>query len=146
MKNQIIKSTAILGLLMIMALLSVQAQTPTRIEVQIPFDFIAGKAELKAGNYTVKHRSANVVAISNIDGKTVALVNAPLTIGARDSKAGERLVFNQYDNKYFLSQIWTTAELGKQLFTSSAEARAAKEFKLARKDAQPKRLEIAVRK
>lgn len=146
MKNQLIKRTAILGLFLIMAVVSVQAQTPTRVEVQIPFDFSAGKAQLKAGIYTVKQRAGNVLAISSADGRTTALINAPLTIGSRDAKAGERLVFNQYDDQYFLSQVWISAESGRQLFTSSAEARTAREFRLARKDAQPKRLEIAARK
>ena len=145
MKNQLIKRTAIVGLFLMMAVVGVQAQTPTRVEVQIPFDFSAGKAQLKAGTYTVKQRAGNVLAISSADGK-VTLINAPLTIGSRDAKAGERLVFNQYDDQYFLSQVWITAESGRQLFTSNAEARTAREFRLAKKDAQPKRLEIAVRK
>ena len=146
MKNQVIRFSAIVGLFLIMAVVSVQAQTSTRVEVQIPFDFTAGKAQLKAGTYIVKQRAGNVLAISSADGKTNALISAPLTIGSRDSKAGERLVFNQYNNRYFLSQVWIGADTGRQLFTSSAEARAAREFRLAGKDAQPRRLEIAAKK
>jgi hypothetical protein len=146
MKNQVIRSTAIVGLFLIMAVVSVQAQTPTRVEVQIPFDFSAGKAQLKAGTYIVKQRTGNVLAISSADGKTNALISAPLTIGSRDAKAGERLVFNQYDNQYFLSQVWISADTGRQLFTSGAEVKTAREFKLARKDAQPRRIEIAAKK
>ena len=143
MKKQIIKTTAMMGLFLMMAIVSVQAQTMTR-EVNIPFDFAAGNAQLKAGTYTIKQRSGNVLAISDAEGKMVALVNAPLTIGSRDAKSGARLVFNQYDNQYFLSQVWLRVETGKQLFTTDAESRTAREYKLAKGNAKPKRVEIAI--
>lgn len=144
MKNLIIKGTALIGLFFMLALANVQAQTISK-PVNIPFDFAAGKTQLKAGTYTLKQRAGNVLAISNTEGKTVALVNAPLTIGSRDSKPGERLVFNQYDNQYFLSQVWLQVESGKQLFTSDAEARTAREYRLARREAKPKRVDVAVK-
>jgi hypothetical protein len=143
MKNQIIRSIAILGLFFMLAIASVNAQTPSRVEVNIPFDFSAGKATLKAGTYSIKKTSANVLAIRSIDGKTTALVNAPLTIGSRDSRAGERLVFNQYGSQYFLAQVWLSVDTGRQLFPSGAEAKAARAFKLAN-NAKPKRVEIAM--
>lgn len=144
MKNLIIKGTAIMGLLFMLAVANVQAQTISKA-VNIPFDFAAGKAQLKAGTYTFKQRAGNVLAINDAGGKTVAVVNAPLTLGSRDSKPGERLVFNQYDNQYFLSQVWLQAESGKQLFTSDAEVKAAREYRLARREAKPKRVDVAVK-
>jgi hypothetical protein len=144
MKNQIMRNFAILGLFFMLAIASVSAQTPSRVEVKIPFDFSAGKAMLKAGTYSIKRTSANSLAIRSTDGKTIALVNAPLTIGSRDSKAGERLVFNQYGDQYFLSQVWLSVDTGRQLFTSGAETKAAREYRLARNDAKPQRVEIAL--
>ena len=144
MKNQVMRSIALLGLFFMLAIASVKAQTPSKVEVNIPFDFSAGKATLKAGTYSIKRTSANVLAIRSADGKTTALVNAPLTIGSRDSKAGERLVFNQYGSQYFLSQVWLSVDTGRQLFTSGAEAKAAREYKLANNNAKPKRVEIAM--
>src|SRR5882672_11341621 len=141
MKNQILRSTAILGLFFMLAIASVNAQTPSRVEVKIPFDFSAGKATLKAGTYSIKRTSANTLAIRSDDGKTTALVNAPLTIGSRDFKAGERLVFNQYGDQYFLSQVWLGVDTGRQLFTSNAETKAAREFRLANNNAKPRRVE-----
>jgi len=144
MKNQVMRSIALLGLFFMLAIASVKAQTPSRVEVNIPFDFSAGKATLKAGTYSIRRTSANVLAIRSVDGKTRALVNAPLTIGSRDSKAGERLVFNQYGSQYFLSQVWLSVDTGRQLFTTGAEAKAAREYKLANNNAKPKRVEIAM--
>ena len=144
MKNQITRSIAIFGLFFMLAIAGVQAQAPSRVEVNIPFDFSAGKAALKAGAYSVKRMAGNALAIRSADGKTTALVNAPLTIGSRDSKAGERLVFNKYGNQYFLSQVWLTVDTGRQLFTSDAEVKAAREYKLANKQAKPERVEVAL--
>jgi hypothetical protein len=144
MKNQILRSSAILGLFFMLAIASVNAQTPSRVEVNISFDFSAGKATLKAGTYSIRRTSGSVLAIRSADGKTTALMNAPLTIGSRDSKAGERLVFNQYGDRYFLSQVWMTVDTGRQIFTSGEEAKAAREYKLANNNPKPKRVEIAM--
>ena len=88
--------------------------------------------------------SGTTLSVRSADGKTTVLVNAPLTIGSRDSKAGERLVFNQYGDQYFLSQIWLTIDTGRQLFTEGMEKKAAREYLLANNNAKPKRVEIAV--
>lgn len=143
MKNQVLRSIAILGLF-VLAVATVHAQTPSRVEVNIPFTFSAGKATLKAGAYSVKRVSNSALAIRSADGGTTALVNAPLTIGSRDSKPGERLVFNKYGDRYFLSQVWLRADSGRQLFTSDAETKAAREFRLAHLDAKPERVEISL--
>lgn len=145
MKHQILKTIAILGLFFMLAMTSVSAQTTGKVEVKIPFDFTAGKATFKAGTYSIKRVSNNSVAIRSLDGKTTKLIDAPLAIGARDSKAGERLVFNQYGDQYFLSQVWVDADSGRQLFTSGAEKKAAQEYKLAHNNEKPQRVEIAAR-
>ena len=143
MKNQILKSFAILGLFFMLAMTSVNAQAQGRVEVKIPFDFTAGKTELKAGTYTIKRVSNSSLAIRSIDGKTTRLVDAPLAIGARDSKGGERLVFNQYGDQYFLSQVWLSSDSGRQLFTSGTEARVAVDYKIGHNNSKPTRVEIA---
>jgi len=145
MKHQILKTIAILGLFFMLAMTSVSAQTTGKVEVKIPFDFTAGKATFKAGTYSIKRVSNNSVAIRSLDGKTTKLIDAPLAIGARDSKTGERLVFNQYGEQYFLSQVWVEADSGRQLFTSGAEKKAAQEYKLAHNNEKPQRVEIAAR-
>ena len=143
MKNQISKTIAIFGLFFMLAITSVNAQAQGRVEVKIPFDFTAGKSEFKAGTYSIRRVTNTALAIRSIDGKTNRLVGAPLTIESRDSKAGERVVFNQYGGQYFLSQVWLTVDNGRQLFTSGAEEKAAKDYRLAHKDAKPGRVEIA---
>jgi hypothetical protein len=145
MKNQIIRNTAILGLFFMLAIASVKAQTPSKVEVAIPFDFSAGKANLKAGTYSIRRTSQSMLIIRSADGKTTALVNAPLTIGSRDANPGERLVFNQYGDRYFLSQVWLTADTGRQLFTLGSETKVARDYRLANNDAKPRRVDVAIR-
>ena len=82
MKIQVVRNVAILGLFFVLAIASLQAQTPSRVEVNIPFDFSAGKATLKAGVYSIKRMGTNALAIRSADGKTTALLNAPLIVGA----------------------------------------------------------------
>ena len=142
MKNQILRSIAIFGLFFMLAMTSVPAQTPSRVEVKIPFDFAIGKVLFKAGTYSIRNATDNTLTVRNIAGKTTTLVAAPLTIGSRDFKAGSRLVFNQYGNQYFLSQVWLSSDTGRQLF-SGAETKAAREYKLAHNNAKPQRVEIA---
>ena len=142
MKNQILRSIAIFGLFFMLAMTSVQAQTPSRIEVKVPFDFAIGKVQFKAGTYSFRKVTDNTLTIRDVNGQGTTLVDAPLTIGSRDSKVGERLVFNQYGTEYFLSQVWLSGDTGRQLFPSGAETKAAREYKLAHHNAKPKRVEV----
>src|SRR6185295_17164287 len=123
MRNKIFSSIAMLSLFFVLAIAGIQAQRPTGVEVNLPFDFTAGKATLKAGHYNIRKLSGEVFSIRSEDGKQI-IVNAPLTVGSRDSKGGARLVFNRYGNDYFLTQVWLTQEIGHQLFPTKSESRA----------------------
>ena len=144
MKKTVTTIIAAVGLFLTMAVASVSAQTPTGAEVNIPFDFSAGKASLKAGTYVIIRKSDSMLQIRHANEKRTILVNAPLTMGSRDYRAGERLVFNRYGDEYFLTQVWFTADQGKQLLPSNAETSAARE--LVKRNLKPERVEIAVRR
>lgn len=144
MKNKVTTIIAVVGLFLTLAVVSVSAQTPTGAEVSIPFDFSAGKASLKAGTYVIIRKSDRMLQIRRANEKKTILVNAPLTIGSQDSRSGERLVFNRYGDEYFLTQVWFTADQGKQLWPSNAETSAARQ--LAKRNMKPERVEIAVRR
>lgn len=144
MKKTVTTIIAAVGLFLTVAVASVSAQTPTGAEVNVPFDFSAGKASLKAGTYVITRKSDSMLQIRHANEKKTILVNAPLTIGSRDYRAGERLVFNRYGDEYFLTQVWFTADQGKQLLPSNAETSAARE--LVKRNLKPERVEIAVRR
>ena len=131
MKHQIYRLMAILGVFLGLAVAGVQAQAPSKVEVNIPFEFTAGKATLKPGVYSIKRMAGNTHALRSSEGKTVIL-NAPVNLSSNDPKAEERLVFDTYGDKHVLSQIWLTADTGRELFVD-------------RSTTKPERIEIALR-
>src|SRR6185369_1523509 len=115
MQKQIYRAIAIFVTFLGLTVAAVQAQTPSRVEVNIPFQFSAGKTTLNPGVYTVKWMSGNLVRLSTVDNKSSVIVNAPVNLTSTDPEATERLVFNKYGDEYFLAQIWLTADSGRQL-------------------------------
>src|SRR5688572_9675818 len=92
----------------------VQAQAPSKVEVDIPFEFSAGNATLKPGVYTINRLSGNNLMLRRSDGKSAVILNAPLSLTSNDSQSVERLVFNKYGEQYSLPQIWLTMDTGRQ--------------------------------
>lgn len=104
MKKQI--TTALLGFGMFLVLAaSAPAQTSRRMSVLIPFDFVAGKTQLKAGGYTVRRvagGSETALLLESEDGRSKATV---ITNSAGESPERAQLVFRQHGESYFLAEI-----------------------------------------
>jgi hypothetical protein len=115
MKNLAFRIAAILGIFLGLAVAGVQAQTPSRVEVNIPFEFSAGKTTLQPGVYTVKRMSGNLVTLRNVDNKSSVILNAPVNLSSTNVDASERLVFNKNGDRYVLAQIWLTVDSGREL-------------------------------
>jgi hypothetical protein len=94
--------------------------------MQVPFDFVAANHQFAAGDYTIASDTltGSVVIRSGIDGPTVALT----TYSAGDNKDHTRakLVFNQYGNHFFLTQVWPAGATGRGLIKSRQEVEMAK--------------------
>ncbi len=115
MKHQIYRNIAIFGIFFALAVVSVQAQAPSRVEVNIPFEFSAGKTTLKPGVYSIKRMSGNLLSLRNTEDESTVILNAPVNLSSTDTKAGERLVFAKDGDQYLLSQIWLTVDSGREL-------------------------------
>ena len=133
MNNKIYRFAAILGIFLGLAVASVHAQAPSKVEVNIPFEFSAGKTTLPAGVYTIKRLSGENVTLRSADGKSRVILNAPVTNSSTDPNAVERLVFERYGDQYALSQIWLAAHTGRQVWTN-------------KKHEKSERIEIALRR
>src|ERR1041385_1016601 len=133
MKYQTYRLIAILGIFLGFAVVSVRAQAPSKVEVNIPFAFSAGKTTLQPGVYTIKRLSGDNVTLRSTDGKSNVILNAPVTNNSSDPNAVERLVFERYGEDYALAQIWLTADTGRQVWTN-------------KKGTKSERIEIALRK
>src|ERR1041385_6969359 len=114
MKYQAFRMIAVIGIFFGFAAASAHAQAPAKVEVNIPFEFSAGKTTLESGTYSIKRLSGNLLMLRSENGKSVIL-NAPVTETSNDPNAVERLVFNKRGEEYFLSKIWLTADTGRQL-------------------------------
>ena len=90
--------------------IAASAVNPTILRAKIPFAFYADKELLPAGQYTFELRAigvgsatASAVVVRNEDGSTAAFV---LTMPGTDYRAySDRLHFNRYGNKHFLSKV-----------------------------------------
>ena len=124
MKNKTYSFVASLGIFLGLAVMTAHAQAPSKVEVNIPFEFSAGKTRLPAGVYSIKRLAGNNVALRSEDGKSSAILNAPVTNNSSDPNAVERLVFERYGDQYALSQIWLTADTGRQIWTNKKGQRS----------------------
>jgi len=132
MNNKTYRIVAILGILLTFAVAG-YAQAPSKVEVNIPFEFSAGKTTLQAGVYSIKRMSGDNVIVRSEDGKSSVILNAPVTDTSTDPNAVERLVFEKHGEQFALAQIWLTADTGRQVSTE-------------KKSKKSERIEIAFRK
>ena len=123
MKQQIFKLTAIFAIFLGLAVVGVHAQASSKVEVNIPFEFSAGKTTLHPGVYSIKRMSGNYLTLRSVDGKSAVILNAPLNLTSVDPESVERLVFNKYGDEYYLSQIWLTADTGRELIVRKKAAK-----------------------
>ena len=105
MKKQI--SRTLLGLFAVLALTAAaaNAQTSRGLEIQVPFDFVAGKKQLPAGRYTVRRvrfDSESALLIRG-EGKGAEAVVLTSTGGGNPSRAA--LTFRQHGERYFLAEV-----------------------------------------
>ena len=132
MKNQIYRAIAIFTVFFGLAVVNVHAQAPSKVQVNIPFEFSAGKTTLQPGVYSIKRMSGNYLQLQSIDGESAVILNAPLTLTSNDPDAVERLVFDKHEDQYYLSQIWLTSDTGREVFVKT-------------KAGKPERIEISLR-
>jgi len=98
-------STGILTALTLLLLISVPSTyAQTTIKVTVPFNFTVGKAEMPAGTYTISRVFSSVIEIKGSATKK-SVLSIVRSEGASDSDSTAKLVFNQYGDRYFLSQV-----------------------------------------
>jgi len=122
MKNKIYRVIAIFGMFFGFATVNANGQAPSRVRVEIPFEFAAGKTTLHAGVYSIKRMSGELVTLRSEDGKSAVTLNAQVTNSSSDPNAVARLVFSKQGARYYLSQIWLTADSGRQVWIGRGKA------------------------
>ena len=130
MKKRAFVMATLLVLSIMVAAQVAQAEEP--MLVNIPFAFTAGNVTLPAGEYRVQKLDGNsaVVLISCTDASASAMVLSNAA-QAKKAQTQSKLVFRRYENRYFLSQLWTAGSIhGRQLLKSRAEKEIAQSARL----------------
>lgn len=144
MKHTTLRTFALLGLFVMLAAASVSAQTTGQMRANIPFDFVAGQAKLKAGEYTIRRSSEKILVLRGVNDTKNILVFAPYTVQRPERDLSGKLVFNRYGDQYFLAATWPNGQpIGSELGQSSGERRLARE--LAKAKTRPQSVEIVAR-
>ena len=129
MNNMASKIFSLMIFSLVLFTTSAHAQYTGKMEVKIPFDFVAGDTKLAAGEYTVRpiYTDANcMLLIQSHDGQKQAMV-ASKSMQAREIQYQRKLIFNHYGDNYFLAQVWLPgSDRGRGLFKSSHETELAK--------------------
>ena len=128
MKKQAFRILTVLSLLLTMSAAIVHAQSKRSI-INIPFSFTVGHKTLPAGEYTVqpnRSNSDNVWLVESTTGHDSVIFTSG-SAWTRETQENTKLVFNNYDGQYFLSQIWSAGDnTGRELRMPRVERQLAK--------------------
>jgi hypothetical protein len=101
---------AFLGLVIAFSTVPGHAQDGDKIKATIPFNFVVGNKELKAGDYVIESSLAKrALLFRSKDGDVQQIA---FTVPIETNKTGnhERLLFHRYGDQYFLSQVWLSGD------------------------------------
>ena len=118
------RAIAFSGLLVLLTFSSAFGQSDRQTIIHIPFNFSVGEKSFPSGKYVIernRNNSDTVWVIRNRETDRSAIV---VTRPARANDVVEetRLVFNRYDDSYFLSEFWIVGgQNGHEVPASSRE-------------------------
>jgi hypothetical protein len=119
---------AVLGLLLALSAVPGHAQDVAKVMATIPFNFVVGNKELKAGDYVIESSFANTaLRFRSADGDVQQIA---FTLPIETNKTGnhERLLFHHDGDQYFLSQVWLSGdEKGQELIPAVKEKGSEKD-------------------
>jgi len=118
------KALALSSLLVLLTFSSALGQSDRQTIIHIPFNFSVGEKAFPAGKYVIgrvwKDKDA-VWLVQRKDnvGKAMLLTRP---VRANETQQETRLVFHQYGDLYFLSEIWTAGDsTGREVQMSDRE-------------------------
>ena len=109
LKARVAAALVLAGLLFSVNAAPASAQSLGRVQVKIPFDFVAGKKALPAGEYTLDRSQLNLLTVRRTDGSASAIFSA-IPADSTSALSRTELVFNRYGDQYFLSQVRPSAD------------------------------------
>jgi len=118
------RAIAFSGLLVLLTFSSAFGQSDRQTIIHIPFNFSVGEKSFPSGKYVIERNRNNSDTVWVIRNKETDRSAIVVTRPARANDVVEetRLVFNRYDDSYFLSEFWIVGgQNGHEVPTSSRE-------------------------
>ena len=118
------RAFAFSGLLVLLTFSAAFGQSDRQTIIHIPFNFSVGEKSFPAGKYVIERNRNNsdtvwVIKQKDDGGSAILLTRA---VRANEVVEQTRLVFNRYDDLYFLSEFWTVgSQTGHQVPVSKQE-------------------------
>ena len=118
------RAIAFSGLLVLLTFSAAFGQSDRQTIIHIPFNFTVGEKSFPSGKYVIERNGNNSDTVWVIRNKETGRA---VIVGTRQARANDvveetRLVFNRYDDSYFLSEFWIVGGLnGHKVPTSSRE-------------------------
>lgn len=118
-----------LGVLLAFSAVPGRAQDQPKIKANIPFNFVVGSKELKAGEYIVRQVGTPGSQSLQFRSESGDVAQTAFTVPIETNQTGnhERFVFHRYGDQYFLSQVWFVGNDGHEFIAGSREKKAATE-------------------
>jgi hypothetical protein len=148
LKKQILSIVATLTLLIPVSMIGFAGLSGT-VKADIPFDFIVGNKEFKAGKYSVGRLSptnnGGALIVRSEDNSAVANFNVNSATDKGGSQA--RLIFRRYGDQYFLAKVFDGhSGEGAEFMKSKAEREAAKKRDIITQNVvEPETVTVAAR-
>ena len=113
MKSMILRLFTTLMLLVALGTVAAQAQSANQMKADIPFRFVIGDQTLPAGEYIVRYVNQDsgktALLFKSTDGRNTRIVT--MMTAERDAPQEKAsLIFNQYGDQHFLSEVWTAGD------------------------------------
>jgi len=125
---------------------SVHAGSSGRVVFHVPFDFVAAGKTLPAGEYFIVRStldSQDILSLRRVDNNEGIYILTS-TVRSNWAPKDSKLVFNRYEDQYFLAEFWNSGEeSGRKVIKSDKERTLARDTEKA--GAKPERVAIANR-
>jgi len=120
-------SGIVLGLILVLSAVPGHADDTKKIKVTIPFDFVVGSKQLKAGDYVVQswgNSGDGALLFRSEDGGAQQIV---FVVPVENNTGNhERLVFHRYGDEQFVARVWFMGdEEGYELIPGAREKESA---------------------
>lgn len=139
MKANILRRAAgIFSILVLLAALAANfkayAASSSTTVFNVPFDFVVAGKMLPAGEYLVVRStlySKDILSLRRLNDNEGVYV-LTLTVESNRAQKDSKLVFNHYQDQYFLSEFWTSGEAtGRKVLRSEKEKSLARDVEKA---------------